>query len=152
MRLSAFNEGELRNIVYLVTDGPRKVRSIPEEYVVRQVSGESLYKNLTQPLPLRIIGGTEKDLRERIRKNGHFNLAPAQQTGVTTQVNWNLKPADRLKDARNPKPYNGAAKELFASDYRRFAAVRCHCLTKRRRRNYCGLGNALDFVVLTSTS
>ena len=34
MRLSAFNAGELRNIVYLLTDKPQKIRSIPEEYVV----------------------------------------------------------------------------------------------------------------------
>ena len=45
MRLSAFNEGELRNIVYLLTDGPRKIRAIPEEYVVRQVPGAQLLKN-----------------------------------------------------------------------------------------------------------
>src|SRR5262245_53618934 len=31
MRLSAYNEGEMHNIVYLLTDGPRKIRSIPEE-------------------------------------------------------------------------------------------------------------------------
>ena len=42
MRLSAFNKGELRNVVYLLTDGPRKIRAIPEEYVVRQVSGIDL--------------------------------------------------------------------------------------------------------------
>src|SRR5262245_55710680 len=39
MRLSAYNEGEMHNIVYLLTDGPRKIRSIPEEYVVRQIPG-----------------------------------------------------------------------------------------------------------------
>ena len=64
MRLSAFNDGELRNIVYLLTDGPRKIRSIPEEYVVRQIRGKQLFKNVSDPLPLRIIGGTEKDLKE----------------------------------------------------------------------------------------
>ena len=90
MRLSAFNKGELRNIVYLITDGPRKIRSIPEEYVVRQISGEQLIKNLTEPLPLRIIGGTEADIPEYRRKQ-----LPAQ---------------------RNPVPKNGAAGELFASD------------------------------------
>jgi hypothetical protein len=90
MRLSAFNKGEMRNVVYLVTDGPRKIRSIPEEYVVRQISGEQLIKNLTQPLPLRIIGGTEADIPENRRKQ-----LPAQ---------------------RNPVPKNGAAGELFASD------------------------------------
>ena len=90
MRLSAFNEGELRNIVYILTDGPRKIRSIPEEYVVRQLPGTQLTKNVTDPLPLRIIGGTEKDLQE-----------------------WHTR---NLKERRNPTPKNGAAKELFASD------------------------------------
>src|SRR5262245_5703143 len=54
MRLSAYNEGEMHNIVYLLTDGPRKIRSIPEEYVVRQLTGADLFRNVTQPLPLRI--------------------------------------------------------------------------------------------------
>ena len=45
MRLSAFNKGELRNIVYLLTDGPRKIRMIPEEYVMRQIPGEQLYSD-----------------------------------------------------------------------------------------------------------
>ena len=47
MRLSAYNEGDLHNIVYLLTDGPRKIRSIPEEYVVRQLTGEDLFRNVT---------------------------------------------------------------------------------------------------------
>ena len=90
MRLSAFNEGELRNIVYILTDGPRKIRSIPEEYVMRQLTGKQLTANVTDPLPLRIIGGTEKDLKE-----------------------WHVK---NLKQRRDPTSKNGAAKELFASD------------------------------------
>jgi len=90
MRLSAFNKGELRNVVYLLTDGPRKIRAIPEEYVVRQVSGIDLFNNVTRPLPLRIIGGTEKDIPEYRRK--------------------------QLVKDRNPDPKNGIAKELFASD------------------------------------
>ncbi|MGI9494736.1 MAG: DUF2330 domain-containing protein [Mariniblastus sp.] len=90
MRLSAFNKGELRNVVYLLTDGPRKIRAIPEEYVVRQVSGIDLFNNVTRPLPLRIIGGTEKNIPE-YRRN-------------------------QLVKERNPDPKNGIAKELFASD------------------------------------
>ncbi len=90
MRLSAFNDGELRNIVYLLTDGPRRIRSIPEEYVVRQMDGEQLYRNVTDPLPLRIINGTEKDLQDWHRQG--------------------------LAERRNPYPKNGAAKELFAAD------------------------------------
>ena len=90
MRLSAFNDGELRNIVYLLTDGPRKIRSIPEEYVMRQLPGAQLKRNVTGPLPLRILGGTEKDLKE-----------------------WHLR---GLKERRDPTSANGAAKELFAAD------------------------------------
>jgi hypothetical protein len=90
MRLSAYNEGELHNIVYLLTDGPRKIRSIPEEYVVRQLSGEDLFRNVTQPLPLRIIGGTEADIQDWQRQS--------------------------LPQQRDPVPHNGFAKELFASD------------------------------------
>ena len=90
MRLSAFNKGELRNVVYLLTDGPRKIRAIPEEYVVRQVSGIDLFNNVTRPLPLRIIGGAEGNIPEYRRTE--------------------------LVKERDPEPKNGIAKELFASD------------------------------------
>jgi hypothetical protein len=90
MRLSAYNEGELHNIVYLLTDGPRKIRSIPEEYVVRQLNGADLFRNVTQPLPLRIIGGTEAEIQDWQRQS--------------------------LPQQRDPVPHNGFAKELFASD------------------------------------
>lgn len=92
MRLSAFNAGELRNIVYLLTDGPRRIRRIPEEYVVRQIAGSQLIKNVTDPLPLRIIGGTADDLE------------PWQKENLPRQ--------------RDPHAKNGAAKELFAADLR----------------------------------
>src|SRR5262249_60397478 len=90
MRLSAYNEGEMHNVVYLLTDGPRKIRSIPEEYVVRQLTGDELVRNVTQPLPLRIIGGTEADIQDWQRQG--------------------------LPQQRDPRPHNGFAKELFASD------------------------------------
>lgn len=90
MRLSAYNEGEMHNIVYLLTDGPRKIRSIPEEYVVRQLTGADLFRNVTQPLPLRIIGGTEADIQDWQRQS--------------------------LPQQRDPAPHNGFAKELFAGD------------------------------------
>jgi hypothetical protein len=90
MRLSAYNEGEMHNVVYLLTDGPRRIRSIPEEYVVRQLPGEELLRNVTQPLPLRIIGGTEKDIPD-----------------------WQKQ---SLPQQRDPVPHNGHAKELFATD------------------------------------
>lgn len=90
MRLSAFNDGDLRNIVYLLSDSPKKIRAIPEEYVVRQIAGKQLLANVTEPLPLRIIGGMEKDIPEYRRKS--------------------------LPNERDPNPHNGVAKELFAAD------------------------------------
>lgn len=90
MRLSAFNPGQLRNVVYILTDGPRRILDIPKRYVMRQISGKELYNNVTKPLPLRVIGGTYKDLQPWQKQN--------------------------LKSQRNPVPHNGKAKELFASD------------------------------------
>ena len=92
MRLSAFNKGELRNVVYLLTDGPRKIRAIPEEYVVRQVSGIDLFNNVTRPLPLRIIGGSGKGHIPEYRRNRNLS-----KSGIQSRK-------------------NGIAKELFASD------------------------------------
>lgn len=90
MRLSAFNGGDTRNVVYILSDSPRRIRSIPEEYVQRQISGQDLIRNVSNPLPLRIIGGTEKDIPEWQRKG--------------------------LDERRNPTAKNGIAKELFAAD------------------------------------
>ena len=92
MRLSAFNDGDLRNIVYLLTREPKKIRSIPEEYVMRQLPGDQLVRNLTGPLPLRVIGGTFRDIPQARRKS--------------------------LIEQRDPTPHNGVAKHLFASDLR----------------------------------
>ena len=90
MKLSAFNQGKLSNIVYLLTDSPKRIRKIPEEYVVRQIPGNELYRNLVSLLPLRIIGGTKADISAR---------------------HW-----ERLTRRRDPVPHNGLAAELFASD------------------------------------
>lgn len=90
MRLSAFNAGKLRNIVYVLTDKPVKIDRIPTRFVVRQISGSELYRNVTSPLPLRVIGGTYDQLR------------PWQK--------------NQLKQTRKPGPHNGEAKNLFASD------------------------------------
>lgn len=92
MRLSAFNEGDTRNIVYLLSKGGKKIRAIPEEYVVRQIAGEELVNNLTQPLAVRIIG------------------APGEKLEVPQ---WRQQ---NLPTERNPEPHNGVAKQLFASD------------------------------------
>ncbi len=94
MRLSAYNKGKLHNIVYMLTDGPRSIKQVPEKHVKRQVSGEKLYKNVTNPLPLRLIGGTMDDVPKRIRSRF----------------------IERMKQRRNPEPVNGRALDLFVSD------------------------------------
>ena len=90
MRLSAFNEGDLRNVVYVLSDGPRRIANISADLVVRQVPGHVLYRHLTEPLPLQVIGGNVADIPE-----------------------WRLQ---SLPTERDPKPHNGIARELFAAD------------------------------------
>ncbi len=117
MRLSAFNAGDLHNIVYIMTDTPQKIRSIPEEYVVRQISGEELHRNVTGLLPLRIIGGTEKDLTAEHKK--------------------------RLEAQRNPEPKNGAAKELFASDLKAATTGELSLEHEEKEKELLMIGEAL---------
>jgi Uncharacterized protein conserved in bacteria (DUF2330) len=90
MRLSAFNEGELHNVIYLLTEGPRRVVGIPETHVRRQLSGADLYRNLTNPLPLRVLNGNWADI-------------PSYAHG-------------EIKARRNAEPHLGLARELFVWD------------------------------------
>lgn len=90
MRLSAFNGGDTHNIVYLLADRPMRASNLPKNLVTRQLSGDELYSNVTQPLPYKIEGGTEDDMSPN---------------------DWKA-----LERQRDPKPVNGAAAELFASD------------------------------------
>jgi len=90
MRLSAFNAGKLRNIVYLLTTGPKRIRNIPKKYVRRQLSGRQLYNNLTGPLPMRIYGGTVSQIKS-----------------------WQWP---GIQNRRKPKRFNGLARVLFATD------------------------------------
>ena len=90
MRLSAFNGGRLRNIVYLLTNRPMKINGIAHKYVVRQISGSKLFNNVSKPLPFRVKGGTYEQLRSHQKEN--------------------------VKRRRDPAQYNRYAKELFATD------------------------------------
>ncbi|MCA9213069.1 MAG: DUF2330 domain-containing protein [Planctomycetales bacterium] len=87
MRLSTFNEGDLKNTVYILTDEPTRIANLPTSLVVRQLPGEQLFKNVTELLPLRAINQK-----------------------LTAQL------IEQYKSQRDPEPKNGAAKELFASD------------------------------------
>ncbi len=90
MRLSAFNPGSLRNVVYLLTRGGQRIKAIPEEFVMRQISGKDLFDNMVGPLPLRILGGGLKDIPVARRES--------------------------IQKQRDPAPHSTVAKELFAAD------------------------------------
>ena len=117
MRLASFNAGELRNIVYLLTDAPRKIRSIPEEYVVRQVAGDALFRNVTEPLPLRIIGGTEASIPEYQRRT--------------------------LPQRRDPGPHNAAAMELFAGDLQAIETGKLTLAHEEKEKDLLAIGERL---------
>ena len=103
MRLSTFNGGDPRNVVYLLTDEPQAIRSLPRDFVKRQVRGRRLMRNLTEPLPLRVLGGTLGQISEARR-------------------------AKIVRD-RDPAPHNGGALQLFNRD---LEAVRLGALANDR--------------------
>ncbi len=91
MRLSAFNEGELHNRVYILSDTPCRIAELSPELVERQIPGARLRRNLTAPRPLKVLGGTE----ETARRAGYLDLPQYD---------------------RDPAAVNGFARDLFASD------------------------------------
>ncbi|MBZ0135278.1 MAG: DUF2330 domain-containing protein [Planctomycetes bacterium] len=118
MRLASYNEGELHNVIYILSDQPTAVRDIPQSMVKRQLSGEELYLNLTQPLPLRIYGGDYNDIPDWQRST--------------------------LAQQRDPKASNGLARELFAAD---LLAARMSELTlqfEEREKQLLNISERLD--------
>jgi hypothetical protein len=118
MRLSPFNEGENHQVVYFLTDGPIRFDGLDTAFVKRQVPGWRLLKNVTHLLPLRILGGT-----------------PAQ---VTKQMRESLKPQ------RDPKPHNGHAKDLFASDLLALKSGQLSLDFEEKEKELLRIGEALD--------
>jgi len=118
MRLSVHNPGELRNIVYLLSEKPAKIRNIPEKFVVRQVSGYKLFDQLTEPLPLRILGGTINDVPRATRMD--------------------------LANRREPDPHNGVAAELLASDIMAARAGRLENRTEAIEKDLLQINEALE--------
>ena len=91
MRLATFNEADdRRQVVYALTREGVKLDGVDEAFVKRQVDGKTLRKNLTDPLPIRVINGKLAD------------LPPDFLAQIAPQ--------------RNPALFNGEAKELFAAD------------------------------------
>ena len=91
MRLSAFNEGKLFNRVYFLSERPGRIKELPKKFVKRRISGAQLLKNMTQPLKVKVIGGTLKD---------------AEKWGLLKQPQY----------SRDPGPHNGHALDLFSAD------------------------------------
>jgi len=90
MRLSVFNGEDPRNVVYMLTDEPVQVAELDASLVVRQLSGEALHANLTEPLPVAYHNG------------GADEVAPDTLKALAAQ--------------RDPSAYNGVARDLVAGD------------------------------------
>ncbi len=117
MRLSAFNAGRLRNVVYILTNGPRQIRNIPKSHVVRQVSGQTLYRNITELLPIRVYGGKPYQI---------------------PRYRWG-----RIQNQRNPKRHNGLARDLFASDLRAVQLRKLSLRHETRKKQLLNIGEVL---------
>ncbi len=118
MRLSAFNAGKKRNLVYVLTNKPVRIKNIPTRYVVRQIRGRDLYKNLTGPLPLRVFNGSFKQLQ------------PSQKKQLKTQ--------------RRPEKFNALAKELIASDMLAIRKGRLANPIEETEKELLAIGEGLD--------
>ena len=92
MRLSAFNPGERRNIVYLLTERPKRLLGLDRSSVVRQVSGKDMARNVSSQLPVRVMDGSVREVKKH-----HL---------------------EHLRQRRDPDKYLAVARELFASDLR----------------------------------
>jgi hypothetical protein len=90
MRLSVFNGEGPRNVIYMLTDSGVSLRRGPNSLVVRQISGQDLIENLTQPIPVTVKGGKLSDLSEN--------------------------ELSRVEQRRAPDQYNGIARDLVSSD------------------------------------
>jgi hypothetical protein len=118
MRLSPFNEGDNHQVVYFLAKDGVRFDGLDTSFVKRQLPGWRLLKNVTQLLPLRIFGGT-----------------PAQ---VTKQMR------ESLKAQRDPKPHNGYAKDLFASDLLALKTGQLSLDSEEKEKELLRIGEALD--------
>ena len=117
MRLSAFNEGDLHNVVYVLSDTPQRVANLSADLVVRQVPGTVLFRNVSDPLPLRVLGGSLKDISD-----------------------WRLEGLPRERD---PNQHNGIARDLFASDLMAARTGRLSHELEEREKELLDIGERL---------
>lgn len=88
MRLSAFNDGPLRNQVYVLAERPVCFAELDQGLVVRQLPGTELVRNLTGPLDV---------------------LWPADGAPGELPASWAVA-------RRDPRPSNAGARDLFLAD------------------------------------
>jgi len=90
MRLSTFNGNDLHNRVYFLSEAPVKVHKIGGDLVRRQIHGRDLHRSLIASLDVEVHNG---------------------QANQITDEWW-----EQIEQLRDPSPYNGVARDLFASD------------------------------------
>ncbi len=118
MRLSPFNEGDNHQVVYFLSEQPLKFDGLDTTFVKRQIPGWRLLKNVTSLLPLRVLGGTPAQ------------VTPAMRAGVRPQ--------------RDPKPHNGHAKDLFASDLLALKTGQLSLDHEEKEKELLRIGESLD--------
>ena len=118
MRLSPFNEGEKRQIVYYLTDEPVRFEGVDTSLVKRQLAGWRLLKNITQLLPVRVLGGRPSEVSKDMLSD--------------------------LRPRRDPKPHNGEAKALFSSDLRALKTGQLSLDHEEKEKELLRIGEALN--------
>ena len=91
MRLSVFNGVDPRNVVYMLTDKPMKIKQLDDKLVVRQIKGPKLLQTLTEPLEV-------------------------EMDSILSGFTMSVDQRSQLENMRNYEPYVSIAKSLFASD------------------------------------
>ena len=117
MRLSVFNGVDPRNVVYMLTDKPMKIKQLDDKLVVRQIKGPKLLQTLTEPLEVEmdsILSG--------------FTMSTDQRS--------------QLENMRNYEPYVSIAKSLFASDLLAVKESRLSLPIEEREKEYLRVSEA----------
>ena len=117
MRLSVFNGVDPRNVVYMLTDKPMKIKQLEDKLVVRQVTGSKLLKTFTEPLEV-------------------------EMDSVLTGLTMNSEQRNRLAEMRNYEPYVSIAKSLFASDLLAVKESRLSLPIEEREKEYLRVSEA----------
>ena len=117
MRLSVFNGVDPRNVVYMLTDKPMKIKQLEDKLVVRQITGPKLLKTFTEPLEV-------------------------EMDSILTGFSMNADQRSQLESMRNYEPYVSIAKSLFASDLLAVKESRLSLPIEEREKEYLRVSEA----------